>query len=358
MTHDHDHHHHHDANTYYLEQIFTIGACGALAGVFILDWYSGKLGFFIKDKYFLLVLTGALLLLALVVIRAVAVWFSVEEPQLAPVGEHTHDHDHAHEHGHHHHDHDHGDCGHGHCHDHDHGHEHGHGVMAEASHPARSEAVAVAPLTASTAPHAHDHEHDHDHDHAHGHSHHHGHDHSHGWAPWRYVVLLLPVALYFLMPAEGLSGAGQRVSSSSVSGPNAGVKDKGEDFNVTFVQLEQAALSEDLRNFYEGKTIRLEGRYVAEDSAHFTLVRFTMNCCAADAIPLKALIVLDRSQSKEPLNSNGLNNKWVQVTGQVQFLKMRDGSSFVPAIIIQPTPEKKLTQLVKTIPTPANPFVY
>jgi uncharacterized membrane protein YcgQ (UPF0703/DUF1980 family) len=348
----HDHHHHHDASTYYLEQIFTIGACGALAGVFILDWYSGKLGFFIKDKYFLLVLTGAVLLLALVVIRAVAVWFSVEEPQLAPVGEHTHDHDHDHEHHHHH---DHGDCGHGHCHDHDHGHEHAHGVTAEAPHPASSEAVATAPLTSSAAPLTHDHGHDHDHDHNHGHSH--GHDHSHGWAPWRYVVLLLPVALYFLMPAEGLSGAGHRLDAGAVSGPKEGVQGKGEDFNVTFVQLEQAALSEDLRNFYEGKTIRLEGRYVAEDSAHFTLVRFTMNCCAADAIPLKALIILDRAKSKEPLASS-LNNKWVQVIGQVQFLKMRDGSSFVPAIIIQPTPEKKLSQLVKTIPTPANPFVY
>jgi uncharacterized membrane protein YcgQ (UPF0703/DUF1980 family) len=170
-------------------------------------------------------------------------------------------------------------------------------------------------------------------------------------------VLLLPVALYFLMPAEGLSGAGHKVNAGDVSGPNAGVKDKGEDFSVTFVQLEQAALAEDMRNYYEGKTIRLEGRYVGEDSSHFTLVRFTMNCCAADAIPLKALIVVDRSQSKEPLSS-GLNNKWVQVTGQVQFLKMRDGSSFVPAVIIQPTPEKKLTQLIKTIQTPANPFVY
>jgi uncharacterized membrane protein YcgQ (UPF0703/DUF1980 family) len=329
MTHDHDHHHHHhhDPHTYYLEQIFTIAACGALAGVFILDWYSGKLVYFIKDRYFLLVLTGAVLLLALVVIRAVAVWFSVEEPQLAPVGEHAHDHDHdhdhehEHEHGHHHHDHDHGDCGHDHCHDHDHGNGNGNGN-------------------------------------GNGHSHGHGHDHSHGWAPWRYVVLLLPVALYFLMPAEGLSGAGHGVKVGDVSGPNKDVKDKGQDFGVTFVQLEQAALSQDLRDFYEGKTIRLLGKYVAQDSDHFTLVRFTMNCCAADAIPLKALTVVDRSKSREPLEHNRLNNKWVEVTGQVQFLKLRDGSSFVPAIIIQPTPETKLTQLVKAVAAPANPFVY
>jgi hypothetical protein len=349
MTHDHDHHHHHDASTYYLEQIFTIGACGALAGVFIMDWYSGKLGYFIKDKYFLLVLTGALLLLGLVIVRAVAVWFSVEEPQLAPVDNHTHNHDH-----------DPGDCAHGHCHDHDHGHAHAHahGVTAEAHHLTGTEMISGG----TPVPPAHDHSHDHDHGHDHGHHHHghshgHGHDHSHGWAPWRYVVLLLPVALYFLMPADGLSGAGQQVAASSVAGPNA-VKDKGEDFSVTFVQLEQAALSEDLRTFYEGKTIRLLGKYVAQDSDHFTLVRYTMNCCAADAIPLKALTVIDRSKSKEPLESNRLNNKWVEVTGQVQFLKMRDGSSFVPAIIIQPTDKTKLTQLVKAVPAPANPFVY
>jgi uncharacterized membrane protein YcgQ (UPF0703/DUF1980 family) len=345
MTHDHDHHHHHhDASTYYLEQIFTIAACGALAGVFIVNWYSGNLKFFIKDKYFLLVLTGALLLLGLVVVRAVAVWFSVEEPQLTPVDNHTHDHDH-------------GDCAHGHCHDHDHGHEHAHGVTAEAHHLTATEMISGGPPVPLAAHHhGHDHDHDHGHHH-HGHSHGHGHDHSHGWAPWRYVVLLLPVALYFLLPADGLSGAGQQVSANSVTGPGA-VKDKGEDFGVSFVQLEQAALSEDLRTVYEGKTIRLLGKYVAQDSDHFTLVRYTMNCCAADAIPLKALTILDRSKSKEPLDSNRLNNKWVEVTGQVQFLKMRDGSSFVPAIIIQPTDTTKLTQLVKAVPPPPNPFVY
>jgi uncharacterized repeat protein (TIGR03943 family) len=272
MTHDHDHHH--DANTYYLEQILSIAACGALAGVFIMDWYSGKIVFFIKGRYFLLVLTGALLLLALVVIRAVAVWRSVDEP------EHTHHHGHSHEH-----------------------------------------------------------------------------EHSHGWAPWRYVVLLLPVALFFLMPAEGLSGAGQQVRAADVSGPKGSVADKGEDFGVTFLQLEQAALSEDTRNYYEGKTIRLDGRYVAGDSSHFTLVRYLRGCCPADAIPLKALIVVDRSRSTEPLDSNRLNQKWVEATGQVQFLKLRNSDSFVPAIVIQPTPERKLAQLVQVVPTPVNPYI-
>ncbi len=44
--------------------------------------------------------------------------------------------------------------------------------------------------------HAHDHEHCPGHTAAHDHSHDHGHDHS--WAPWRYVVLFIPVMLFLL----------------------------------------------------------------------------------------------------------------------------------------------------------------
>src|SRR5262249_42131137 len=42
----------------------------------------------------------------------------------------------------------------------------------------------------------------HGHSHSHGHSHAHG-DHEHAGAPWRYVVLLLPVVLYVLMSQLG-----------------------------------------------------------------------------------------------------------------------------------------------------------
>src|SRR5438105_15216896 len=90
MTHDHshDHDHGHDTQTYYLEQLFTIGVCGALAAVTCLWWLSGGM-FFIAEKYRLLILFGGLLLLALAAIRAVALWTSVAEPRAEPV--HGHD---------------------------------------------------------------------------------------------------------------------------------------------------------------------------------------------------------------------------------------------------------------------------
>src|SRR6266568_7667713 len=35
---------------------------------------------------------------------------------------------------------------------------------------------------------------------------HHNHSHQHGWSPWRYIVLCLPIMLYFLgLPNQGFS---------------------------------------------------------------------------------------------------------------------------------------------------------
>ncbi len=75
-------------------------------------------------------------------------------------------------------------------HDHDHGHTHEHGAACD---------------------HTHDHDHEHGHTHGHDHAHAHGghdHGHDHGWNPWRYIVLLLPVVLYFLnLPNSGFSAS-------------------------------------------------------------------------------------------------------------------------------------------------------
>jgi hypothetical protein len=237
--------------SYYLEQISTIGACGALAGAFLLDWYHGKIGYFIKEQYFLLVLTGALLLLGLVVVRAVAVWCAAAGPQ----------------------------------------------------HPNRP-------------------------------------DHERRWAPWRYVVLLLPVALSLLMPAEGRSDPG----------PQA--------IPVTLRQLEQAALFGHFRSEYEGRTVRVEGRCYSEDNEHFFLIRWAPREGRPDHHrPIRAVLIVDLSRSRERTLDARLNQKWVEVRGQVQFLKVGDGNSLVPTIVIRPTPEKKFSQLVKLVPVPANPFL-
>src|SRR5208283_5592873 len=137
------------------------------------------------------VLIAGIVLLILVAIRAVGLWRSVGPAAGGAVLAHDHHHGPgekcSHDHGH--------DCGHDHDHAHDHAHEAGH----DCGHD-----------------HGHNHDHDHDHDPGHEHEHHHAHSHGpgddhghdHGFSPWRYIILLLPVVLYFLnLPNQGFSAS-------------------------------------------------------------------------------------------------------------------------------------------------------
>ncbi len=107
----HAHNHSMNRSGYYLEQLCTIGACGALSIVTILMWQQGKLKSILAESFFLPVLYGGIGLLALVIIRGVSLWFEAGQSKM-PV----------HDHEHHHHEHE-GPCDHdaGKC---DHDHEH------------------------------------------------------------------------------------------------------------------------------------------------------------------------------------------------------------------------------------------
>ena len=351
MGHSHDHHHG-DRTQYYMEQLFTIGVCGAFAVVSLILWYTGALKIMLAEKFHIWVFLGAVALLLMAVINAVAVWFSVGEAKAVPV--HDHDHDHAHSHDHHHHDHAHCDHDHGHehVHAHTHTHEHAHaetGVQAPAA-----AALAVqphAPAVAVAAAPAADHGHDHD-------------GHEHGWAPWRYAVLLLPVAIYFVVPLEALSSTGGSaidVDSSAVASTG---EMKKEVSPVTFQQLEMAALYPENREQYEGETVALVGQYVPKDARTFTLRRFKISCCAADAVPLNAVILVD-PKVKEDLDSGRLQGEWVQVTGRVEFLKRADGNGYTTALILTPSSDRPLFDptgnnkdaLVKKTKAPSNPYL-
>src|SRR5262249_27065013 len=188
-----------------------IGPVGVCGGVAVMLWSHQWLKGMLAPWFHVFVMIGGATLLVLVGIRAVALWFSVE--QNAANHDHGHSHDcchghdqhHHHEHAHHHgHDHSH-DCGHDH-HDHDHPHHHhehcghdpGHDAGLEQEQAIAAEAHAPRELAITTAPHAQAPAPAPEHDH--------GHDHAHGWSPWRYMVLLLPVVLYFMdLPGPGFS---------------------------------------------------------------------------------------------------------------------------------------------------------
>jgi hypothetical protein len=323
----HSHSHEHDHNSYDLDQLFTIALCGAFGGVAVMLWYTNRL-YFLHDSFHSWVLSGGIALLVLVVVRAVGLWFEVDETRKAGEAGHEHAHHHSHEHG----------C----C---DHGREHDHGIQ-----PANTGTLAASPLATLplTAPADHPHLHDHDHDH--------GHD--HGWSPWRYVVLILPVFLYFLdLPNKGFQVHADSTDWKSLQAPTTAVKDKGVDFNVGFLQLEQAAFREEKRDYYEGKTVRVIGQCAGIDLKSCKLVRYKVSCCAADAVPLNAVIMVDPN-SPEHLDADRLRGQWVQVTGRVHFFHRPDTGGYVTALILYPTSDQPLDQLIQVINPPDNPFLF
>lgn len=311
MGHDHDHHH--SRAEYYLEQLFTIGICGAFGIVAISLYWTNKLNFMVVARFHPWVLAGGIMLLVMVAIRAFVVWQSVEEPVAVPV----HDHDPS----------DHGHCDHEHHHDHDHvdGHDHDH---------------------------LH---HDHDHTHGHGHDHAHDHGHDHGWAPWRYVVLMLPVVLFLLnLPNDGFSVEKMDLKGIAM---DKKVQSRGVLQNVGFQQLERAALDPNQRDLFEGKQISLIGRFAGDEPKRFSLTRYKMNCCAADAVPLNAIILIDPDPKVPGIDPKAKQNKWVKVTGLVAFINRPGTGEFVTSIVIQPKEGETLDDYIEEIPTPGNQFL-
>ncbi len=348
--------HSHEADeSYFLDQIFSIALCGAIGGIAVILYVRQTMLKIILDpRFHAYVLAGGVTLLILVAIRAVALWKMAGEVGAGHEHHHhDHDHEHAHDHGHHHHDHDHGPC------DHEHG---------------EKPAAGVSLGLPVSAPKEHSHGHDHDHDHDHGHD--------HGWAPWRYTVLMLPVVLFLLnLPNDGfsaqysdqgvrdvhfeelrmtsLAGLGSSAGSpapllaaSLLTPPEVILQD------VRFSELEQAAFTAARRQYFSGKVVTIVGMFVASnDSSRFGLVRFKMNCCAADALPLNAVIKIAPNWTGERLDVQARRKKWVKVTGRIFFSPgERNPGEMVPTLILFPSKDTKPDDLVEIVDRPANPY--
>jgi hypothetical protein len=293
--------HHHDSETYYLDQLCLIGLSGAFGGICLAlyFWQQPMLALMLGSQFHPYVLASGILLVGMAAIRSVILWKSVAP---AEVG-----HNHHHE----------GDC----AHDHDHGEHCHHG----------------------------DHSHEHDHGHSHGHAGHvhsgHSHDdHDHDWAPWRYVLLLVPIILFLLgLPNElpKIPAAQTSVDSSQEAAAFAGLvgiggwplpqtvlagaivaEGTGPAEPLGFKTLEQAAATSESRQAWAGKRVSVQGIFAPYSNSDrvFRLVRFRMQCCGADLIRLDVPMIC-----KESLASAGLKpDQWVEVSGRVEFRNQGD----------------------------------
>lgn len=160
---------------------------------------------------------------------------------------------------------------------------------------------------------------------------------------------MIPVGLFLLNLPNSSFAAVQALDLNNVEF-SSNVVDKGTENNVSFLQLERAAQRQEARELYEGKTVALVGQFEGNDDKKFTLIRFKMNCCAADAVPLKGAMFVDQKVPAK-IDHKLWNKKWVKVKGQVQFIKMKDGT-FVTALVLRPKDDKDLNGewIQETIP--------
>ena len=236
------------------------------------------------------------------------------------------------------------------------------------------------PALTTTPSHVHDHhdhgccDHDHDHDHAHVghhehghvHSHDHDHDHDHGWAPWRYVLLLLPIALFFFnMPNRTFAKNFVNKANQDeleLEGGRA-TTDRGELATIPdWRELSKASWTPGSRVIWAGKLVRLTGQYAPINESRFSLYRQLASCCAADSVSLDATIVIDPSKVSDKklaaLDPKGMNRKWVQVTGRVAFLNRRGTDQYVTAIVVTPTEAKPLESWIQEVEPDAEPYLF
>ncbi len=347
MSHDHEH----AGDTYYLDQLCLIALSGAFGGV-CLTLYVVKndmLSLMLGPQFHPFVLWSGIVLLTLAAVRAAVIWrqAGLEKHSSAKHAEHTHDSEH--DCGH---DHDHGECSHSHGHGH-HEHGHGHEHQHEHSHGHGDD-------------HGHVHSHGHSHEHSHEHSHDHGNDccadhnhadHDHGWAPWRYVVLLLPVFLFLLgLPNEppklrainmnldltidqprAMAGYSTLVAAcsdpwSAAASPNlwrytvATAALHPPVIGLDFKTLEAVARDQEVRRkagVESGTWVRVRGQFLPDRFSEniFQLVRLRIQCCAADAVQLNVPMICNEKLTGMKSDS------WIEVTGRLEF-REKAGKTF------------------------------
>ncbi|MGL6076965.1 MAG: TIGR03943 family putative permease subunit [Fimbriiglobus sp.] len=191
--------------------------------------------------------------------------------------------------------------------------------------------VALWSMTSSKNPghghegHVHGPDCDHDHD---------GHSHMAGGIYLKAIPFAVPVLLFVMgLPNATFSKEwiDRRLGNDVVLGEIKDVAEKGGDLvTLDFAELNMAAFDPAKREAYEGKRIRVRGQLSRKSEKEYTLFKLKMTCCAADVIPLKAVI---RSSIVIP-QSKFQNQEWVWVEGVLQFVEVPEQKHFLPVIRI------------------------
>ncbi len=166
-----------------------VGLSGAFGVICLCLWFwqTKMLGTMLAEQFHIYVLVSGIALVIIAFGRGVLLWNQSRDPNFRSAHDHGHDHDHSHDH-----------------HDHAHEHKPTDAIKDATLHAGvQTSALPMAPASSCGHDHAAGETCGHTHAHSHGPHDHAAADHDHGWAPWRYVVILIPIILFLLgLPDE------------------------------------------------------------------------------------------------------------------------------------------------------------
>lgn len=167
-------------------------------------------------------------------------------------------------------------------------------------------------------PHEHDHDHDHEHEHEHEQGHEHGHGHDHGTTPKIAWLLLLPIAVAFAVvpPALGKWGIDRSSNAAIVATRNSNylpLKPSSTPLPMATNEFVARAFDQSGSSL-KGVTVSIEGFVIERKNDFVVIGRYSIACCAADAVAAQVHVRLPLGATNNP-GVSGPQGEWVRATG-------------------------------------------
>jgi hypothetical protein len=169
------------------------------------------------------------------------------------------------------------------------------------------------------------------------------------WMPLRYVILLAPLALYFM----------------GFLNPTFTAADKPAPYiqERTPRELVEWASGPQRRATAEGAMVRVQGLFAGgNNDSWFSLVGVRPRQVHPDADMAAIPVLIDESKAKHLpnkqriLDSKKLNHKWVEVTGRIQFRQQANAPDvWFTIVVVEPSEQRPLQELIKQV-SPQNPY--
>lgn len=158
------------------------------------------------------------------------------------------------------------------------------------------------------------------------------------------LVLLMPMLALLAVPdaALGSLAASRKTSGEGIAGLSSILPPEDPDHEVSFADIHWASVSEEYAleaGIAEGLEMDLKG-FVSDTSEDgtFTLTRFYIACCAADAVPYSVTIAPTVGEA-----AVFADDTWLAVSGRLE----RSGDEYV-----------LVPQAIEVIETPKDPYLY